>query len=237
MKGIGGTGANHMNHPNARVLAAEFGGTFMLVIFILGAAFHAFNAPAGATGILGVALSVGFGVTALAYAIGHVSGGHFNPAVTLGLIAGGRFPTSNAVAYIFAQCAGAVAACALLAAIGGTPATFGANGFGELSATKASLVSVFLIEALLTGFLVFAVMGSSSRRAPAGFTPIVVGATLAMAHIIAIPLSNTSVNPARSLGSAVFGGGLALSQLWLFWVAPIVGGVAGGLFARWLQDE
>lgn len=226
-----------MNHLNARVLAAEFAGTFMLMIFILGAAFHAFGAPSGPAGILGVALSAGFGVTALAYAVGHVSGGHFNPAVTLGLIAGGRFASGNAIAYIIAQCAGAVAACAVLALIGGAPATFGANGYGELSATKAGLSSVFLIEALLTGFLVFAVMGSTSRRAPAGFTPIVVGATLAMAHIVAIPLSNTSVNPARSLGSAAFGGGLALSQLWLFWVAPIVGGVAGGLLARWLHEE
>lgn len=226
-----------MNQLNTRALAAEFAGTFMLVSFILGAAFYAFNAPSGPTGILGVALSVGFGVTALVYAIGHVSGGHFNPAVTLGLVAGGRFASGDAVAYILAQCAGAIAACAVLALIGGTPATFGANGYGELSATKAGLLSVFLIEALLTGFLVFAVMGSTNRRAPAGFTPIVVGATLAMAHIIAIPLSNTSVNPARSLGSAVFGGTLALSQLWLFWVAPIIGGVIGGLFARWLQEE
>ena len=226
-----------MNPLNARVLAAEFAGTFMLVIFILGAAFHAFSAPSGPAGILGVALSVGFGVTALAYAIGHVSGGHFNPAVTLGLVAGGRFASSSAIAYIIAQCAGAVAACSVLALIGGAPATFGANGYGELSMSKASLPSVFLIEALLTGFLVFAVMGSSNRRVPAGVTPIVVGATLAMAHIIAIPISNASVNPARSLGSAVFGGSLPLGQLWLFWMAPIVGGVAGGLLARWLQEE
>ncbi len=220
-----------------RVLAAEFAGTFMLVASILGAAFYAFNAPDGGTGILGVALSVGFTVSALAYAIGHISGGHFNPAVTLGHVAGGRVATNSAVGYILAQCAGAVAACAVLALIGGTPASFGANGYGELSMTQAALSSVFLIEMLLTGFLVFVIVGATSRRAPAGFAPIVVGATLAMAHIIAIPISNTSVNPARSLGSAVFGGSLALSQLWLFWVAPIVGGVLGGVFARWLQEE
>ena len=226
-----------MSPLNARVLTAEFAGTFMLVLSILGAAFHAFDAPEGAAGILGVALSVGFTVTALAYALGHVSGAHFNPAVTLGLIAGGRIGTGSAVGYILAQCAGAVAACGLLAAIGGAPASFGANGYGELSLTGASLTSVFLIELVLTGFLVFVIMGAGSRRAPPGFVPLVVGGTLAMAHIIAIPISNTSVNPARSLGAAVFAGGPALNQLWLFWVAPILGGVLGGVFARWVQDE
>ncbi len=220
-----------------RVLAAEFAGTFMLVASILGAAFYAFDAPDGGTGILGVALAVGFTVTALTYAVGHVSGGHFNPAVTLGLVAGGRVASSSAVGSILAQCAGAVAACGALAVIGATPPAYGANGYGELSMTKAALSSVFLIEMLLTGFLVFVVIGATNRRAPAGFAPIVAGATLAMAHIIAIPISNTSVNPARSLGSAVFGGSLPLSQLWLFWVAPIVGGVIGGVFARWLQEE
>ena len=226
-----------MSPLNARVLTAEFAGTFMLVLSILGAAFHAFEAPEGAAGILGVALSVGFTVTALAYALGHVSGAHFNPAVTLGLIAGGRIGTGSAVGYILAQCAGAVAACGLLAAIGGAPASFGANGYGELSLTGASLTSVFLIELVLTGFLVFVIMGAGSRRALPGFVPLVVGGTLAMAHIIAIPISNTSVNPARSLGAAVFAGGPALNQLWLFWVAPILGGVLGGVFARWVQDE
>jgi aquaporin Z len=226
-----------MNPPNARVLTAEFAGTFMLVLSILGAAFHAFDAAEGAAGILGVALSVGFTVTALAYALGHVSGAHFNPAVTLGLIAGGRIGSGSAVGYIMAQCAGAVAACGVLAVVGGAPASFGANGYGELSITKASLTSVFLIELVLTGFLVFAIIGASNRRAPAGFVPLVVGGVLAMAHIIAIPLSNTSVNPARSLGAAVFAGGPALNQLWLFWVAPVLGGVLGGVLGRWLQDE
>ncbi len=226
-----------MSRPTARALAAEFAGTFMLVLSILGAAFHAFDAPEGPAGILGVALSVGFTVTALAYALGHISGAHFNPAVTLGLIAGGRMGSGSALGYILAQCAGALAACGLLAVIGSASASFGANGYGELSMTKASLMSVFLIELVLTGFLVFVIMGASNRRAPAGFVPFVVGGTLAMAHIIAIPLSNTSVNPARSLGAAVFAGAPALNQLWLFWVAPIAGAVLAGLFARWLQEE
>jgi aquaporin Z len=175
---------------NQRALAAEFIGTFMLMASVLGG-FYSFGAPAGPAGIIGVALSIGFTVMALAFAIGHISGGHFNPAVTLGLIAGGRVAAN----------------------------------------------SVFLIETVLTAFLVFVIMGATNRRAPAGFAPIALGATLAAIHIMAIPISNASVNPARSLGSALFGGTAALSQLWLFWVAPILGGVIGGALARWLQEE
>ena len=220
-----------------RALVAEFIGTFMLMSSVLGAAFYSFGAPAGAAGILGVALSIGFTVMALAFAIGHVSGGHFNPAVTLGLIAGGRVAANSAVGYIIAQCAGAVAACGLFSLIGNTPATFAANGYGPLSMIGAGLVSVFLIETVLTAFLVFVIMGATSRRAPAGFAPIAVGVTLTAIYLMAIPISNASVNPARSLGSALFGGPTALSQLWLFWVAPILGGVIGGTAARWLQEE
>jgi aquaporin Z len=221
---------------NQRALAAEFIGTFMLMSSVLGA-FYAFGAPAGHAGIIGVALSIGFTVMALAFAIGHISGGHFNPAVTLGLIAGGRVAANSAVGYIAAQCAGAIVACAVFAVIGTTPPTFAANGYGALSMTKAGMLSVFLIETVLTAFLVFVIMGATNRRAPAGFAPIAVGATLAAIHIMAIPISNASVNPARSLGSAMFGGTAALSQLWLFWVAPILGGVIGGALARWLQEE
>jgi len=226
-----------MNQLNQRVLAAEFAGTFMLMSSVLGAAFYSFGAPAGPAGILGVALSIGFTVMALAFAIGHISGGHFNPAVTLGLIAGGRVASSSAVGYIVAQCAGALAACAVFAIIGRAPPEFAANGYDALSMTKASMLSVFMIEALLTAFLVFVIMGATNRRAAAGFAPIAVGVTLVAIHIMAIPVSNASVNPARSLGSAVFGGGMALSQVWLFWVAPILGGVLGGVLARWLQEE
>ena len=222
---------------NQRALAAEFIGTFMLMSSVLGAAFYSFGAPAGAAGILGVAFSIGLTVMALAFSIGHISGGHFNPAVTLGLIAGGRVKSGDAIGYIIAQCLGAIAACALFYIIGRAPPTFAANGYNSLSMLRSSLLSVFLIETLLTAFLLFVIMGATSKRAPAGFAPIAIGLTLTAIHIMAIPVSNASVNPARSLGSALFGGGTALSQLWLFWVAPILGGVIGGTIARWLQEE
>ena len=221
----------------ARALVAEFVGTFMLMSSVLGAAFYSFGAPSGAAGILGVAVSIGATVMALAYAIGHISGGHYNPAVTLGLLAGGRVKRSSVLGYIIAQCLGALVACALFSLIGMAPPTFAANGYGPLSMLQAPLTSVFLIELVLTAFLVFIIMGVTSRRAPAGFAPLAIGLTLTAIHLMAIPVSNASVNPARSLGSAVFGGTTALSQLWLFWVAPIIGGVIGGGLARWLQEE
>lgn len=220
-----------------RALVAEFIGTFMLVTSILAAAFYAFASPNGAAGILGVAVSVGFTVVALAVAIGPISGGHFNPAVTLGLIAGGRVSASSAAGYIVAQCLGALAACAMLAAIGKTPPTFGANGYDALSMLKVGLVPVFLLETVLTAFFVIVIMGATSRRAPVGFAPIAIGLALGAIHIMAIPISNASVNPARSLAAAVFGGAAPLGQLWLFWVAPILGGVIGGATARWLLEE
>jgi aquaporin Z len=222
---------------NQRALAAEFIGTFMLMSSVLGATFYSFAAPTGAAGILGVALSVGLTVTALAFSLGHVSGGHFNPAVTLGLVAGGRMDAGNALGYILAQCLGALAACALFSVIGRAPPTFAANGYDSLSMLRAGLLPVFLIETVLTAFFLIVIMGATSKRAPAGFAPIAIGLSLAAIYIMALPISNASVNPARSLGSAVFGGGTALSQLWLFWVAPILGGVIGGSIARWLHDE
>jgi aquaporin Z len=220
-----------------RALAAEFIGTFMLMSSVLGAAFYSFGAPAGAAGILGVAFSIGLTVMALAYSIGHISGGHFNPAVTLGLVAGGRVSANSALGYIVAQCLGAIAACAIFAMIGRAPPTFATNGYDSLSMMRFGLGSVFLIETVLTAFFLIVIMGATSKKAPAGFAPIAIGLTLTAIHIMAIPVSNASVNPARSLGSAVFGGTLALSQLWLFWVAPILGGVIGGGVARWLQEE
>jgi aquaporin Z len=220
-----------------RALVAEFVGTFMLMSSVLGAAFYSFGAPSGAAGILGVALSIGGTVMALAYAVGHISGGHFNPAVTLGLVAGGRFQSGNALGYVIAQCVGALVACALFSVIGKAPPTFAANGYGPLSMLQANLLSVFLIELVLTAFLVFIIMGVTHRRAPAGFAPLAIGLTLTAIHLMAIPISNASVNPARSLATAVFGGATALSQLWVFWVAPILGGALGGLLARWLQEE
>jgi aquaporin Z len=222
---------------NQRALAAEFIGTFMLMSSVLGATFYSFGAPSGAAGILGIALSIGFTMMALVFALGHISGGHFNPAVTLGLIAGGRIKADNAIGYIIAQCFGAIVACGVFYIIGQAPPTFAANGYDSLSMLRSPLISVFLIETVLTAFFLIVIMGATSPRAPAGFAPIAIGLALAAIYIMAIPVSNASVNPARSLGSAIFGGGMALSQLWLFWAAPILGGIIGGTIARWLQDE
>ncbi len=222
---------------NIKALGAEFVGTFMLMSSVLGAAFYSFGAPSGAAGILGIAFSLGLTVMALIRSIGHISGGHYNPAVTLGLVAGGQFEIGNALGYIVAQCAGALAAGALFAVIGNAPASFAANGFGDLSMTKASMTSVFLLETVLTAFFLIVIMGATRKSAPAGFAPLAIGMALTAIQIMAIPVSNASVNPARSLGSAVFAGGEALSQVWLFWVAPILGAVAGALIYRWLADE
>ena len=233
---------------NQRALAAELVGTFMLMAAVLGA-FYAFGTPSletpGGANLLGIALTVGFTAMALALAVGHVSGNvsgtvsgaHLNPAVTLGLIAGGRVAAGTAVGYIAAQCAGAVAACGVYWLIGRAPPAFAANGYGALSPTQAGMLPVFLVETVLTAFLVFVAVGATNRRAPAGFAPIALGATLAAIYVMAIPLSNASVNPARSLGSALFAGRTALGQVWLFWVAPILGGVIGGALARWVQEE
>lgn len=220
-----------------RALGAEFVGTFMLMASICGSAFYSFGAPAGPAGILGVAFAIGLTVMCMAYAVGHISGGHFNPAVTLGLVAAGRFDAANAAGYIVAQCLGALAACAVFATIGKAPPTFAANGYGALSMMKFDMMSVILIEVVMTAFFLIVITGATSRKAPAGFAPIAIGLALAVIHILSIPVSNTSVNPARSFGPAVFAGGEALSQVWVFWVAPIVGGVLGGLIGRWLQEE
>lgn len=220
-----------------KALGAEFIGTFMLMASVLGAAFYSFGAPAGAAGIIGVALSIGTTVLALAYSIGHISGGHYNPAVTLGLVAGGRFPVSDAVGYIVAQCLGAIAACFIFTLIGHTGTTFAANGYDNLSMLKAGLVPVFIIEFVLTAFFLIVIMGVTRSTAAAGFAPIAIGLTLTAIHLMSIPISNASVNPARSLGAAIFGGSEALLQVWVFWAAPILGGVAGALIYKWLDDE
>lgn len=222
---------------NAKALGAEFIGTFMLMSSVLGAAFYSFGAPAGAAGIIGVALSIGVTVMALAYSIGHVSGGHYNPAVTLGLIAGGRFDAANAPGYIIAQCLGALSACGVFSLIGHTGATFAANGYGELSMLKASMGQVFIIEAVLTAFFLMVIMGVTRKNGPSAMAPVAIGLTLTAIHLMAIPISNASVNPARSLASAVYGGGDALSQVWVFWVAPILGGIVGAWFYNWLSPS
>jgi aquaporin Z len=222
---------------NNRALAAEAFGTFMLMASVLGAAFYSFGAPAGAAGILGVALSIGCTVMVMAYAVGHISGGHFNPAVTLGLVAGGRFEASKALPYIIAQVIGACAACGIFSLVGHTGANFAANGYGELSMLKASLSQVFILETVLTAFFILVIMGVTRPNGPSLLAPLAIGLTLTAIHLMAIPISNASVNPARSLGSAVYAGGEALSQVWLFWVAPILGGIIGGIFGRWLLED
>jgi aquaporin Z len=222
---------------NTRALAAEAFGTFMLMASVLGAAFYSFGAPQGAAGILGVALSIGCTVMAMAYAVGGISGGHFNPAVTLGLVAGGRFEGSNALSYVVAQIIGACAACGTFSLVGHTGQTFAANGYGDLSMLKATMGEVFILETVLTAFFLVVIMGVTRANGPALLAPIAIGLTLTAIHIMAIPISNSSVNPARSLASAIYAGGTPLAQVWVFIVAPILGGVIGGLFGKWLHDE
>ena len=220
---------------NSKALGAEFTGTFLLVSAVLGAALFSFpNA-----GIVGVALSIGLTVMATAYAIGHVSGGHYNPAVTLGLVTAGRFPSSNALGYILAQCLGGVVAAFLFSTIasgkaGFTTGNFASNMFGG---DGYSATSVFLIEALLTALLMLIIMGVTRKNGPSTMAPLAIGATLTAIHLMAIPVSNASVNPARSLATALVAGGVPLQQVWLFIAAPIVGAVAGGLLGRWLVEE
>ncbi|HVJ78149.1 MAG TPA: aquaporin, partial [Hyphomicrobium sp.] len=214
---------------NSRALVAEAVGTFMLMASVLGAAFYSFGAPAGAAGILGVALSIGCTVMVMIFAVGQISGGHFNPAVTLGLVAGGRFEASKALPYIIAQVIGACAACGVFSVVGHTGANFAANGYGDLSMLKATLGQVFVLETVLTAFFILVIMGVTRPNGPSLLAPLAIGLTLTAIHLMAIPISNASVNPARSLGAAIYAGGEPLSQVWLFWVAPILGGVIGGL--------
>jgi aquaporin Z len=218
-----------------RALAAEVIGTFMLVSSVLGAALF------GVMGAMGVALSIGFTVLALAYSIGGVSGAHFNPAVTIGLFVGGRFEQSKVIGYIVAQSVGAVLAAGVfvyLIGIGKNTNLAGAsNGYDALSPNGSGLLSVFVIEFMLTAFLLLVITGAMHKKAPTGFAPIAIGLALTGIHLMAIPVSNASVNPARSLATALWGGPLALPQLWVFWVAPILGGVFGGMLGRWLHSD
>ena len=222
-----------------RELGAEFIGTFTLVTAVCGAAL--FSAPSA--GLVAVAFAVGLSVLAMAFAVGHISGGHFNPAVTLGLVAGGRFEMSKAPAYIIAQVlGGAAAACVFYVILGGAPAGGKWNSFTAISnlyggANQFSLLAVLLIEVVITALFLMVIIGATSKRAPAGFAPIAIGLALTLFHLVAIPVSNASLNPARSTATAIFGGTEALSDLWLFWVAPIVGGVIGGIVSKWLQED
>lgn len=224
-----------------RKLGAEFLGTFWLVFGGCGSAVLAAAFPGLGIGFLGVALAFGLTVVTMAYAVGHISGGHFNPAVTFGLWAGGRFPAGEIVPYWISQVIGAITACAVLYVIASgkagfeLSAGFASNGYGEHSPGGYSLVSALVAEIVLSSFFVMVILGATDRRAPPGFAPLAIGLTLTLIHLISIPVTNTSVNPARSTGPALFVGGWALAQLWLFWVAPLVGGVIGGLIYRLLE--
>jgi len=221
-------------------LGAEFLGTFWLVFGGCGAAVLAAGIPDVGIGYLGVAIAFGLTVLTMVYAVGHISGGHFNPAVSLGLLAGGRFGLRDLLPYIVVQVVAAIAAGGVLYVVAsGAPgfdasAGFASNGFGEHSPGGYSLLSAAIVEVLLTAFFVLAIMGATDHRAPAGFAPLAIGLTLTLIHLISIPVTATSVNPARSTGVALFQGSWAIEQLWLFWIAPLVGGAIGGLIYRYL---
>ena len=216
-------------------LLAEFLGTFWLVFGGCGAAVISAGFPEIGIGFTGVALAFGLTVVTMAYAVGHISGGHFNPAVTVGLWAGGRFPASDILPYVVAQVIGGVAAAGVLYVVAsGAPgfdvsAGFASNGYGEHSPGGYSLTAALVTEVLLTFFFIFVIMGATDGRAPKGFAPLAIGLALTLIHLICIPVTNTSVNPARSTGPALFVGGWAIAQLWLFWVAPLIGGLLGGI--------
>lgn len=227
-----------MNHTIQRGFA-EMIGTFWLTFGGCGSAVLAAAFPDVGIGLLGVSLAFGLTVVTMAYAIGHISGCHLNPAVTIGLWAGGRFNGRDIPLYVAAQVIGAViAAVVLLYIAGGKPGFdvavngLAANGFGEGSPGKYDMGAAFVIEVLLTGMFLWIIMGSTDGRAPKGFAPIAIGLALTLIHLISIPVTNTSVNPARSTGPALMVGGLAIQQLWLFWVAPIVGALVGGTLYR-----
>ena len=221
-------------------LAAEFLGTFWLVLGGCGSAVLAAAFPELGIGFVGVALAFGLTVLTMAYAVGHISGGHFNPAVTLGLLAGGRIGCKEVAPYIVTQVLGAIAAAGVLYLIAsGKPgfdvsAGFATNGYGEHSPAGFSFLSVVVTEFVLTAFFLLIILGVTDKKAPAGFAPLAIGLALVLIHLISMPVSNTSVNPARSTGVAVFQGGWAVSQLWVFWLVPLLGGVFGGLVHRFV---
>ena len=225
-------------------LGAEFLGTGWLVFGGCGSAVLAAAFPELGIGFLGVALAFGLTVLTMVYAVGHISGGHFNPAVSLGLWSGGRFATREILPYIVAQVLGAVAGAAVLYVIAtGQPgfdvvqSGFAANGYAEHSPGGYSLAAAFVAEVVLTFAFLLVILGATDRRAPAGFAPLAIGLCLTLIHLVSIPVTNTSVNPARSTAPALFVGGWALDQLWLFWVAPFLGALAAGPVYRWLAGD
>jgi aquaporin Z len=229
--------------PLSKRCVAEFFGTFWLVFGGCGSAVLAAAFPSLGIGFAGVALAFGLTVLTMAYTLGHISGGHFNPAVTLGLVTGKRFPVKDLVPYILAQVVGAVAASGVLYVIASGKAGFSlaggfaSNGYADHSPGGYSLVACLVAEVVLTLFFVLIIMGSTDKRVPNGFAPIAIGLGLTLIHLISIPVTNTSVNPARSTGPALFVGGWAIQQLWLFWLAPLVGGALGGILYDFLFSE
>ncbi|WP_424984351.1 aquaporin Z [Microbulbifer sp. S227A] len=227
----------------SKKLMAEFFGTYWLVFGGCGSAILAAGVANVGIGWLGVSLAFGLTVLTMAYAVGHISGGHFNPAVTLGLVVGGRHPAGELLPYWLAQVVGAIAAAATLyvvfsgmsdfQGVGG----FASNGFGDASPEKFGLISALVIEIVLTAFFLIIILGATSSGAPAGFAPIAIGLGLTLIHLISIPVTNTSVNPARSTGVALFADGPALSQLWLFWVAPLIGGALGAVIWKMMTTD
>jgi len=224
-------------------LLAEFFGTFWLVFGGCGSAVLAAGFPELGIGFLGVALAFGLTVLTMAYAVGGISGGHFNPAVSVGMLVAGRFDARDLIPYVIVQLVGAVVASSLLYLIVSGQAgftsigSFASNGYGEASPGKFGLTSAFLIEVILTFMFLMIILGSTHGRVPVGFAPIAIGLALTLIHLISIPVTNTSVNPARSTGPALFVGGVALQQLWLFWVAPMIGAILAGVAHKSLLES
>ncbi|MFZ5756489.1 MAG: aquaporin Z [Pseudomonadota bacterium] len=227
-----------MEAGNARKCGAEFFGTFWLVLGGCGSAVLAAGVPEVGIGLLGVSLAFGLTVLTMAYAVGHVSGGHFNPAVSVGLWAAGRFPANQLLPYILAQVLGGLVAGGVLYLIASgkagfdVSAGFAANGYGDHSPGGYSLLAAAVCEVVMTAMFLLVILGATDKRAPAGFAPIAIGLALTLIHLISIPVTNTSVNPARSTGVALYVGDWATAQLWLFWLAPVVGGVLGAVVYR-----
>lgn len=226
----------------SKKLGAEFIGTFWLVLGGCGSAVLAAGFPELGIGFLGVALAFGLTLLTMAFAIGHISGCHINPAVSVGLMVGGRFPASELLPYVIAQVLGGAAGAGILYIIAtGQPGFelggFASNGYGEHSPGGYSLTAALVCEVVMTFMFLLIILGATDKRASAGFAPIAIGLSLTLIHLISIPVTNTSVNPARSTGVALFQGGWAISQLWLFWLAPIIGAALAGIVYRWLGSE
>ena len=231
-----------MQNDMTRRVVAEFFGTFWLTFGGCGSAVLAAAYPHLGIGFLGVAFAFGLTVLTMAYAVGHISGGHFNPAVTLGLWSAGRCANKHVLPYILAQVVGAILAAAALWAIASgkpdwVPGGFASNGYGDLSPGKYALGACLLTELLATFFFLFIIIGTTSKGAATGFAGIPIGLALTLIHLVTIPVTNTSVNPARSTGPALLAGGAYIGQLWLFWLAPIVGALIAGLLTRWMYEQ